>query len=209
LGAGDAGSAGASAPSAGGPHAKPELARRLIAGTPAPFFDDLPQSAHSAPARRVLDLLRGHWAVERQIEPGGHFIGMATFTQRSADSLLYRESGQLVLDDGTALEGENSYIYTLSSGDIEVSFAGGPGRGGHFIDITLPEDQPDDVPVVSVDRHYCRLDAYDATFRIENRALFTMAYVVNGPTKAYVIRSAYRRLGRANSRPADKAERED
>jgi dimethylaniline monooxygenase (N-oxide forming) len=178
-----------------GPHAKPELARGLIIETPAPGLDDPPRPLRPGLGRRVLDLLRGHWAIERQIEPGGHFTGMAAFTQRSDDSLLYRENGRLVLDDGITLEGENSYVYALRNGDIEVSFADGPSRGVHFIDISLPADQPDDAPIVSIDRHLCRLDTYDATFCIENAALFTITYVVSGPKKSYVSRSAYRRMG--------------
>ncbi|MEA2738056.1 MAG: hypothetical protein QOH05_1363 [Acetobacteraceae bacterium] len=176
-----------------GPRANPDLARRSIAETPAPLLDDPLPSPRTAP-RRVLESLRGHWAIERQIEPGGHFTGMAAFTQRSADSLLYRESGRLVLDNGTALEGENSYVYALRNGAIEVSFADGPSRGVHFIDIAVPDDESENLPVVSLDRHHCRLDTYDATFRIANVGLFTMTYVVNGPTKAYVSHSTYRRL---------------
>jgi dimethylaniline monooxygenase (N-oxide forming) len=177
-----------------GPHASPELARRLIAGTPAPVLDDPPPAAHPEPARRVLDMLRGHWAIDRQIEPGGHFTGMAAFTQRSANSLLYRESGQLLLADGTVLAGENSYVYALRNGDIEISFADGPSQGVHFIDISVPDDHPDNLPIVSVDQHRCRLDTYDATFRIENHDRFKVTYIVNGPAKAYVSRSVYSRL---------------
>ena len=79
-----------------GPHAKPELARALIAETPAPVLDDPPEPPRQLMlGRDVLATLRGRWAIQRQIEPGGHFSGVAAFTQRSADSLLYRESGEL------------------------------------------------------------------------------------------------------------------
>jgi dimethylaniline monooxygenase (N-oxide forming) len=177
-----------------GPHAKPDLARALIAATPAPGLDDPPLAAVPVLGRRVLALLSGHWAIERRIEPGGHFTGTASFTRRSADSLLYRESGRILLDNGTVLAGENSYVYALRDGDIEVSFASGPSRGVHFIDVALPADQPDTLPVISADRHLCRLDTYDARFRMETPDAFTMTYDVRGPAKGYVSRSAYRRL---------------
>ena len=177
-----------------GPHAKPGLARALIAATPAPLLDDPPRAAVPALGRRVLALLSGHWSIDRRIEPGGRFTGTAAFTRRSADSLLYRESGQLLLDNGTVLAGENSYVYALRDGDIEVSFASGPSRGVHFIDIALPEDQPDTLPLASADRHLCRLDTYDANFRMETPVAFTMTYTVRGPTKAYVSHSDYQRL---------------
>lgn len=177
-----------------GPYAKPDLARRLIAETPAPMLDAPLQSARPGAGRRLLELLRGQWAIERRIEPGGHFTGTATFAPRSVDSLLYRESGRLVLDSGTALDGENSYVYALRNGDIEISFAEGPSRGMHFIDISLPDDGPDDLPILAADRHVCRLDTYDATFHIESPILFTTNYVVSGPAKNYVSHSTYRRL---------------
>ena len=177
-----------------GPHAQPELARALIASTPAPRLDDRKRSARPLLGRRVLELLRGAWAIERRIEPGGHFTGTANYTPRCADSLLYRETGTLVLDAGVELNGEMSYVYSLRDGAIEISFAEGLSQGAHFIDIALPDDQSEDLPIVSVDRHLCRLDTYNATVRIETSDLFTITYIVNGPTKAYTIRSTYRRL---------------
>lgn len=145
-------------------------------------------------ARRVLDLLLGRWSIERRIEPGGQFSGLASFTQRSADSLLYRESGRLVLDNGTVLDAENSYVYALRNGAIAISFGEGPSEGKHFIAISLPADWTADFPIVSADRHVCRLDTYAAAFRLENVDLFAMTYVVQGPAKGYVSQSMYRRL---------------
>nr|WP_294516239.1 DUF6314 family protein [uncultured Rhodopila sp.] len=185
-----------------GPHATPELARALIAATPAPRPGDPPLAMGSSPGRRVLDLLCGQWAIDRQIEPGGHFTGRASFTPRSADSLLYQESGRLVLDNGTVLDGENSYVYALRNGDIEVSFTDGPSRGKQFIDISLPADNNVVFPIVSADRHLCRLDTYEATFRLENPDRFSVTYVVRGPKKGYVSRSAYRRAGQQRAEGA-------
>ena len=177
-----------------GPHAAPALARAAIAATPAPILDDPRDPVAVLPGRRVLDLLRGRWSIERRIEPGGYFAGEASFTPRSPASLLYRESGRVVLDNGNELDGENSYVYALRNGDIEISFADGPSRGKQFIDISLPADDPAEFPVVSADRHLCRLDTYEATFRLEHADLFRMTYVVRGPKKSYVSRSVYRRL---------------
>jgi hypothetical protein len=179
-----------------GPHAKLNLARALIEETPAPILDDPSQTPCFVVAgRRMLAMLRGRWSIRRCIEPGGNFNGVAVFTRRSADSLLYHESGALILDDGTALTGENRYVYALRNGVIEVSFAEGLSQGMHFIDIALPDEAPGGVPIVSTDRHHCRLDTYDATFSMETANRFTMTYLVRGPTKNYVSRSEYRRLG--------------
>jgi dimethylaniline monooxygenase (N-oxide forming) len=179
-----------------GPHATPELARALIAATPAPVIDDPPVAMRISAGRRVLDLLRGDWSIDRRIEPGGQFTGEASFTPRSIDSLLYKENGRVVLDNGTELDGGNSYVYALRNGDIEISFADGPSRGKQFIDISLAADDRNEFPIVSADRHLCRLDIYEAIFRLETADLFSMTYVVRGPKKGYVSRSAYRRLER-------------
>jgi hypothetical protein len=143
----------------------------------------------------MLAMLRGHWAIQRHIEPGGAFKGVAVFSQRAADSLLYHESGTLTLDNGIAVTGENSYVYALRNGVIEVSFATGLSRGMHFIDIALPDQSSGAMPFECIDRHHCRLDTYDATFSMQSATRFTMTYVVRGPAKDYVSRSEYHRLG--------------
>jgi hypothetical protein len=179
-----------------GAHAKPDLARALIEGTPAPILDDPLQTPSSViSGRRMLAMLRGHWAIQRHIEPGGAFNGVAVFSQRSTDSLLYHESGTLTLDNGIAVTGENSYVYALRDGVIDVSFATGLSRGQHFIDIALPEESSGALPFECTDRHHCRLDTYDATFSMQSATRFTMTYLVRGPAKDYVSRSEYHRLG--------------
>jgi hypothetical protein len=180
-----------------GSHAEPGPAREVIAATPTPILDDPSPSGPVASARRVLDLLRGDWTIERQIEPGGSFAGSATFTQRTTDSLLYHESGRLVLDDGTALDGHNSYIYAQRNDAVELSFTDGLSRGVHFFDIALPQGRTIDLPIRSVDQHLCRCDTYDVTFCFEKPDLFTLTYVVRGPEKSYVSCSIYRRLERS------------
>jgi uncharacterized protein DUF6314 len=108
---------------------------------------------------------------------------------------LYHESGTLTLDDGIALAGENSYVYALRNGVIEVSFAQGLSRGVHFIDIVLPDEPTGTLPLVSNDRHHCRMDTCDASFAMETPDCFTITYLVHGPAKNYVSRSDYHRAG--------------
>jgi hypothetical protein len=176
-------------------HAKPDLARWLIVAAPAP--DDPPDAAQSSPGRRVLEMLRGHWTIARRITPGRHFTGTASFTALAADSLLYRENGRLLLDNRTELDGENHYVYALRNGDIEISFADGLSKGKRFIAISLPVDHSKAFPFVSVDRHMCRLDTYEATFRMHDPDMFSMTYAVSGPKKDYISRSVYRRPERS------------
>ena len=185
-----------------GPHAKPMLAEPMIRATPAPLLEiadpaassPAPECARDRPAERVMSVLKGCWSIDRTVEPGGHFAGTARFTPMPDGRLLYAETGTLRLPDGTELEGGNRYIYTLRDGAIDVTFADGGNAGAHFIDVAFSPEQTGVWPLQSAGRHLCRLDQYDAIFRLESPDRYTMTYVVCGPRKGYVSRSVYTRL---------------
>ncbi len=185
-----------------GPHAKPMLAEPMIRATPAPLLEiadpaassPAPECARDPPAERVMSVLKGCWSIDRTVEPGGHFAGTARFTPMPDGRLLYAETGTLRLPDGTELEGGNRYIYTLRDGAIDVTFADGGNAGAHFIDVAFSPAQTGVWPLQSAGRHLCRLDQYDAIFRVESPDRYTMTYVVCGPRKGYVSRSVYTRL---------------
>jgi dimethylaniline monooxygenase (N-oxide forming) len=193
-----------------GPHACPSQSEAIIRACPSPLLDrpagaapvprDDPATAAAPvpPAEpaitRVMALLAGDWSIERTVEPGGHFAGTARFSPMPEGHLRYDETGTLRLPDGTELPGGNRYFYALRDDRIEVNFADGANMGGHFLDIAFPP-APDAVwPLQSNGRHQCRLDQYDATFRMENPDCFIITYVVRGPHKGYVSRSVCRRL---------------
>lgn len=184
-----------------GSHAKPILAESTIRATPAPLLDmDAAQSSSAAECVRnstaewVLSTLTGLWSIDRTIDPGGQFSGTACFTPMPEERLRYAETGTLCLQNGTKLEVRNGYIYALRDGAIDVTFAEGPSAGAHFIDIVFPPALDGAWPLQSVDRHLCRLDQYDAIFRLENPDRYTMTYVVCGPRKGYISHSVYTRL---------------
>jgi dimethylaniline monooxygenase (N-oxide forming) len=185
-----------------GPLAKQTLAESMIRGTPAPLLEiaeaaassPAPECAHDAPAERAMSALKGLWSIDRTVEPGGHFAGTARFAPLPDGRLLYAETGTLRLPDGTELEGGNRYIYALRDGSIDVSFADGGNAGAHFIDLAFAPAQTGVWPLQAAGRHPCRLDQYDAIFRLESPDRYTMTYVVSGPRKGYVSHSVYTRL---------------
>ncbi len=185
-----------------GPHAKPMLAESIIRMTPAPLLETCdaaassptPECVRDPPAERAMSVLKGRWSIDRTVEPGGHFAGTARFTPMPDGRLLYAETGTLRLPDGTELEGSNRYIYALRDGAIDVTFADGGNAGVHFIDIPFSPAQAGVWPLQSAGRHLCRLDQYDAIFRLESPDRYTMTYVVCGPRKGYVSHSVYTRL---------------
>jgi hypothetical protein len=147
------------------------------------------------PARRAFSLMEGSWRIDRTIDPGGHFLGTATF-QRSPDgTLAYRESGTMVVDGGQQFSATRCYRYRLDDDRIEVRFDDGVNVGNHFLDLLFRETQDRPFPIETVrDTHLCRLDTYDAVYRFETRELFHITFVVNGPKKAYVSHSTFRRI---------------
>jgi hypothetical protein len=147
-------------------------------------------------AEKVFALLEGEWSIERVIEPGGHFIGMSSFRPMERDVLVYRESGQLVIGDGQIFSSERSYLYSLKDNYIEVVFHDGSSVGEHFVDLIFPENQNNQWPIETVsETHVCRLDNYDAIYRIESEDIFHITYIVCGPKKSYVSRTLFRRIG--------------
>jgi hypothetical protein len=147
-----------------------------------------------SPAERVMAMLRGHWAIERTVDPGGHFVGTACCTEMPDRRLMHAETGTLHLPNGTALEGSNRYIYALRDDTIDVRFADGANAGAHFVDLAFSPAQDGLWPLQSGGRHQCRLDQYDAILRLETPDRYVMTYVVCGPRKGYVSRSVYTRV---------------
>jgi hypothetical protein len=148
----------------------------------------------SSPAARVFALLEGSWTIERAIEPGGQYVGIAEFIQVSPDILEYYEKGRLSLANGKRLDAEKRYTYLLQDGTIEVRFADGMNDGQHFVFIEFPTFQEQPWPIESAeDTHICRLDTYKAVFRFESPDSFSTTYNVCGPRKGYVSRSVYTR----------------
>ena len=75
-----------------------------------------------------------------------------------------------------------------------MTFGDGGNAGEHFIDLAFSPAQTDVWPLQAAGRHPCRLDQYDAIFRVESPDRYTMTYVVSGPRKGYVSHSVYTRI---------------
>ncbi len=152
-------------------------------------------TAAPSPAARAFALLEGSWSVERTIEPGGRFVGTASFTLEEKGVLIYRETGTVTLANGRKLSAKRSYHYRLRDDLIEVRFHDGSNAGERFVDLIFPDSQDHPWPIETAsDTHVCRLDRYDAVYRLDFEDLFQIVYFVHGPQKDYVSRSTYRRL---------------
>jgi hypothetical protein len=107
--------------------------------------------------------------------------------------MLYDETGTLQLPDGRQLKAANRYIYALRGDAIEIVFADGMNAGAHFLDLVFSPQHACGPPLESTGRHQCRLDNYDAAFRMENANRYELTYVVSGPRKGYAMRTVYTR----------------
>jgi hypothetical protein len=150
-----------------------------------------------------------------------HLIGVATFTRLDAVSMVYVESGELVLRDGTRLKAVRRYLYRLEDdGTCAIDFADGPDQGRRFLRFSEAhaETRFDGIATgaggesdnwTMTDDHLCGRDLYQVQYRFlgfkggtssaqaYGRALdkqfLLQRTVVSGPRKDYAIVSRLRR----------------
>ncbi|MGZ9809586.1 DUF6314 family protein [Pseudoroseicyclus sp. H15] len=128
---------------------------------------------------------RGAWAIEREIAdalgPDAQFRGTARF-EGAGEELAYHETGQLVLGDGTALQGERRYLWHFRSGGVEVAFE--DGRPFHTFRFDAAEGT-----------HPCGADFYEVSYDFSVFPAWVAEWRVTGPRKDYLMTSRYIREG--------------
>ena len=75
-----------------------------------------------------------------------------------------------------------------------MTFRDGVSAGERFTDLAFSPAPTGVSPLQAAGLHPCRLDQYDAIFRVESPDRYTMTYVVSGPRKGYVSHSVYTRI---------------
>lgn len=128
----------------------------------------------------------GSWTIERTIDDRltgrpGRFDGTATFTEEGA-TLRYREEGALRLGDGPPLQATRENLWRWEGGEVAVLFA--DGRPFHRL---VPWG---DGPGTD---HPCGSDLYRVRYDLTSWPLWRAEWQVEGPRKAYVLRSLYAR----------------
>lgn len=132
------------------------------------------------PTDRVLADFAGRWDVSRTITPDqgavAQFGGCATWTKQGAD-LLYTEQGTLKIAGARPMHAERRYLWTA---DLHVFFD--DGRYFH----TVPAGGGDT-------DHWCDPDTYTVTYDFTDWPTFQTRWRVDGPRKAYLMTTQYRR----------------
>jgi hypothetical protein len=128
----------------------------------------------------------GSWRVERLIDDRragvqGRFDGTAAFADEGA-ALRYREEGTLRLGEGRAFAATRESLWRWDRDGVEVLFA--DGRPFHRF---VPEARG-----AGTD-HLCGRDLYRVVYDLSAWPRWSTRWEVQGPSKSYVLRTAYAR----------------
>jgi hypothetical protein len=135
----------------------------------------------------LLGWLAGTWSVDRAINGRAHaFTGTASFVADGPDRMRWEEHGRLVLD---AYSGPASRVLlVVGAGDAHEVFFD-DGRLFHALDLASPSGR-------YAAEHPCGPDLYRGTYAIEDDDALRVVWHVEGPGRADVIESLYRRQAR-------------
>ncbi len=128
--------------------------------------------------------------LNREISPGFHFEGTATFEALSVSAYLLRESGLLQRADGPPMNAARSWHWELEGeNQLKISYDEDPPRLYHALSLQLNEDGS---LWVGQDLHLCEPDEYDGEYILGEKKLESIQ-TVSGPNKAYRVHSIFQR----------------
>lgn len=133
----------------------------------------------------VLEDFTGVWQLTRLIADdrqklAGEFQGTAVF-RPARDGLRYHETGALRYGNGPPVNATQRHIWRPHPSGIAITFY--DDRPFHLIG---PGPQPQG-------RHDCPPDLYQVAYDFTAWPVWTAAWNVSGPRKAYVMTTTYRR----------------
>ncbi|MET3927104.1 DUF6314 family protein [Devosia sp. 2618] len=135
----------------------------------------------------TLNQLIGNWSFERSISGQGQMTGTAVFSERPDGLLDYREVGQLQIANGS-FAFNRSYLYQVRADGFEVFFDEAPPRLFQRVDLTETAHG-----LTGSGHHLCPPDIYDSRYEFHLPNRFLIVHAVDGPRKAYVIRTEFKR----------------
>lgn len=143
-------------------------------------------------AAEILELLSGHWRIDRKIiGEGATLSGDADFAKAADGALAYSEKGVLVLANGQELQAFRKYTYRADSAGLIVEFADGPDKGKTFVELSFVATTGNALEARDV--HQCGADTYTAHYILDLPDRFQTDIVVSGPRKDYRTISTYSR----------------
>ncbi|HVV33856.1 MAG TPA: DUF6314 family protein [Vitreimonas sp.] len=141
----------------------------------------------AASLHHLFDRLPGAWSVARTIADerigAGRFEGQALFRPQTETSLLYKETGELVIGAwrGPAYR---QWLYVSSSAALSIFYPDGKTLL-HRFELGAGES--------AEHTHLCGEDRYAAQLSSTGESGFALSYRVDGPSKRYALHTAYTR----------------
>lgn len=145
-------------------------------------------------ASQVAKKLIGSWSFDRVIEGQATMQGIATFTPLDKVRLAYREQGCLKLANGTMVQAEREYVFSISGGGFNVFFKEDPPRLFHEISLSASPGGE----LSGHARHLCKHDEYRSAYLFLPDGAFVIRHVVRGPRKDYTMNTTYTPLARSS-----------
>jgi Family of unknown function (DUF6314) len=156
------------------------------------------EQAGTHPAANVFDRLLGEWTFVRDVPGKATMTGRARIAPTAEGRARYDETARVRLADGSTLTGSQSYWYRrlpAPANGFEVFFA----------DSGLLFERLDFRPTADGSlradaAHDCSPDRYVSNFTLDAEDRLAVEHTVTGPSKNYVVRTAYRKVGRSPDR---------
>jgi hypothetical protein len=153
-------------------------------------------STHLSPD--IFDRLQGEWTFVREVPGKATMTGRARIAPTGEGRARYDETARVRLTDGSRLTGRQSYWYRrlpAPANGFEVYFA----ETGELFERLDFRTVPDGSLRADAE-HDCPPDRYVSQFTLDAEGRLAVEHTVTGPDKNYVVRTAYRKVGRSPDR---------
>lgn len=143
----------------------------------------------------ILERLQGEWTFVREVPGKATMSGRARIVPTGEGHARYDETARVRLADGKTLTGSQSYVYrrlTPPANGFDVLFAD-TGELFERLDFHAATDGSFRADA----EHPCAPDHYASSFTLDADDRLSVEHTVTGPNKDYVVRTAYRKVGRS------------
>jgi hypothetical protein len=148
----------------------------------------------------IFERLQGEWTFVREVPGKATMTGRARIAPTGEGQARYDETARVRLTDGSTLTGSRSYRYRrlpAPANGFDVLFA----ETGELFERLDFRSAPDGSLRADAE-HFCASDRYVSHFTLDARDHLAVEHTVTGPSKNYVVRTAYRKVGRSPERSA-------
>jgi hypothetical protein len=151
-------------------------------------------TSQPSPNRDIFDRLQGEWTFLRDVPGKASMTGRARIAPTGEGRARYDETARVLLADGNILTGSQSYRYRrlpAPANGFDVLFA----ESGELFERLDFRSTPDGGLRADAE-HHCPPDRYVSSFTLDPEDRLSVEHTVTGPNKNYVVRTAYRRVGK-------------